>query len=104
MKKAPVAAALLTGMILAAGVIGKGGGFGEAVNADVRTDDETKENSTENNTSRIDTSAAVLPGSRIAVVSKCVSGEFWDMVYKEWMPQLRILIQLMDLKQRIRLK
>lgn len=82
MKKAPVAAALLTGMILAAEVIGKGGGFGEAVNADVRTDDETKENSTENNTSRIDTSAAVLPGSRIAVVSKCVSGEFWDMVYK----------------------
>lgn len=82
MKKAAVAAVLLTGAILTVGAVGKGSSFGEAVNADVRTEDETTESNEEDRASQIDTTVSVLPGSRIAVVSKCVDGEFWDILHK----------------------
>lgn len=82
MKKAAVAAIFLAVTILTAGVAGKGGSFGESVNADVRTEDGTEGNEAENSSTGIDTTISVMPGSRIAVVSKCVSGEFWDMVHK----------------------
>ena len=81
MKKAAAAAVVLTGAVLMAGIAVKSGNFGELVIADVRTEDET-EQSNEDKAARIDTSVSILPGSRIAVVSKCVSGEFWDMVHQ----------------------
>lgn len=82
MKKAAVAAVLLAGMALTVGVVGSSGSFEESVNADVRTDNETEEAAEEDSAAGIDTSIPVEPGSRIAVVSKCVAGEFWDMVHK----------------------
>ena len=48
----------------------------------MRTEDEAEKSEKEDSSSRIDTSAPVLAGSRIAVVSKSVSGEFWDMLHK----------------------
>ena len=81
MKKAAAAAVVLTGVILAGGIAVKSGSLGELVIASVRTEDET-EQSSEETAVQIDTSVPVLPGSRIAVVSKCVSGEFWDMVHQ----------------------
>lgn len=82
MKKAAVATVLLAGSVLLAGAVGSSGSFGESVNADVRTDSETEEAAKKDSAAGIDTSIPVVPGSKIAVVSKCVSGEFWDMVHK----------------------
>ena len=31
---------------------------------------------------QIDTTADVIPGARIAVVSKCASGQYWDLLRK----------------------
>ena len=81
MKKAAVATVLLAGSVLLAGAVGTRR-FVESVNADVRTDSETEEAAKKDSAAGIDTSIPVVPGSRIAVVSKCVSGEFWDMVHK----------------------
>ena len=82
MKKTTVAAVLVTGTVLAAGIFAKCDVFEEKAIADVRTEDEAEKSEKEDSSSRIDTSAPVLAGSRIAVVSKSVSGEFWDMVHK----------------------
>lgn len=82
MKKAAVATVLMTGTILAVGLLGKNSSFAESVNADVRTEDEAEENGTDNSAVQIDTSVSITPGSRIAVVSKGVEGEYWDMIHK----------------------
>ena len=82
MKKTTVAAVLVTGTVLAAGIFAKCDVFEEKAIADVRTEDEAEKSEKEDSSSRIDTLAPVLAGSRIAVVSKSVSGEFWDMVHK----------------------
>ena len=60
MKKTTVAAALVTGTVLAAGIFAKCDVFEENVIADVRTEDETEKRETEDNSSRIDTSAPVF--------------------------------------------
>lgn len=77
MKKAAAAAAFLTVTVFAAGTAAGNGNFGEAVNAETQIEDGTESSAEE-----MDTSFSVLPGSRIAVVSKCVDGQFWDMVYQ----------------------
>ena len=76
MKKTTVAAVLVTGTVLAAGIFAKCDVFEEKVIADVRTEDEAEKSEKEDSSSRIDTSAPVLAGSRIAVVSKSVSNDF----------------------------
>lgn len=80
MRKAAVAGIILAGIILVAGGLDRKGGSDNFV-ADVQANDETtqKEEETELET-QIDTSAPVTAGSRIAVVSKSVDGEFWKAI------------------------
>ena len=79
MKKAAVAVVLLAAACLTAGGL-VNGGFGTFV-ADVQAEGGTaEENPEEERAARIDTSIPVQAGSRIAVVSKNVSGEFWDLI------------------------
>ena len=71
-------------VLLAAAVLTAGGlvngGF-ETFVADVQAEGGTaEENPEEERAARIDTSIPVQAGSRIAVVSKNVSGEFWDLI------------------------
>lgn len=80
MKKAAFGVVLLAGAVLVAGGIDKNKGTENFI-ADVRADDtEEAGYDREEYTSLIDTSVSVVPGSRIAVVSKNVKGEFWDLV------------------------
>lgn len=86
MKKAAVGMLLLAGVLFAAG----GNGFGNFVTDvqagnEVSTEEDTaKENQTDqtedDRAAQIDTSAVIEAGSRIAVVSKSVNGEFWDLI------------------------
>lgn len=80
MKKAAVAGVLLAAVFFAAEGFVKDGGFDTFV-ADVQAEDGTSEkNPEEEQASQIDTSIPVQAGSRIAVVSKNVAGEFWDLI------------------------
>lgn len=87
MRKAAVAGVVLAGAILVAGGLDRKGGSENFV-ADVQANDETTQTEDENTTSeeetalaaQIDTSAPVTAGSRIAVVSKSVGGEFWKTI------------------------
>ncbi|HJD26395.1 MAG TPA: substrate-binding domain-containing protein, partial [Candidatus Blautia intestinipullorum] len=79
MRKAAVAVVLLAAAVLTAGGL-VNGGF-ETFVADVQAEGGTaEENPEEERAARIDTSIPVQAGSRIAVVSKNVSGEFWDLI------------------------
>ena len=82
MRKAAAAGIILAGIILVAGGLDRKGGSDNFV-ADVQANDETTQKEEENRSSeeteletQIDTSA----GSRIAVVSKSVDGEFWKAI------------------------
>lgn len=86
MRKAAAAGIILAGIILVAGGLDRKGGSDNFV-ADVQTNDETTQKEEENRSSeeteletQIDTSAPVTAGSRIAVVSKSVDGEFWKAI------------------------
>ena len=86
MRKAAVAGIILAGIILVAGGLDRKGGSDNFV-ADVQANDETTQKEEENRLSeeteletQIDTSAPVTAGSRIAVVSKSVDGEFWKAI------------------------
>ena len=86
MRKAAAAGIILAGIILVAGGLDRKGGSDNFV-ADVQANDETTQKEEENRSSeeteletRIDTSAPVTAGSRIAVVSKSVDGEFWKAI------------------------
>ena len=84
MKKAAGAVFLLVGAVLVAGGIDKKSGLNNFV-ADVQADESEGQNTaadTEKRSliSKIDTSIPVIPGSRIAVVSKSVNGEYWKSV------------------------
>lgn len=84
MKKAAGAAFLLAGAVLIAGGIDKKSGLNNFV-ADVQAGEESEENGTADSEDRnseiqIDTSVPVVAGSRIAVVSKSVNGEYWKSV------------------------
>ena len=84
MKKATGAVLLLAGAVLVAGGIDKKSGLNNFV-ADVQADESEGQNTAadterESLTSKIDTSIPVIPGSRIAVVSKSVNGEYWKSV------------------------
>lgn len=84
MKKAAGAVFLLVGAVLVAGGIDKKSGLNNFV-ADVQADESEGQNTAadtekESLTSKIDTSIPVIPGSRIAVVSKSVNGEYWKSV------------------------
>ena len=88
MKKAAGAAFLLAGAVLVAGGIDKKSGLNNFV-ADVQADEEKdpvivngQEETEEEETSRVDTTIPVVAGSRIAVVSKCVDGEYWKTLRK----------------------
>ena len=88
MKKAAGAAFLLAGAVLVAGGIDKKSGLNNFV-ADVQADEEKdpvivngQEETEEEETSRVDTTIHVVAGSRIAVVSKCVDGEYWKTLRK----------------------
>ena len=88
MKKAAGAAFLLAGAVLVAGGIDKESGLNNFV-ADVQADEEKdsvtengQEGTEEEETSRVDTTIPVEAGSRIAVVSKCVDGEYWKIIRK----------------------
>mgnify|MGYP000444112482 CR=1 FL=1 len=82
MKKTTVAAVLVTGTVLAAGIFAKCDVLRKRQLRMCGQKMRQKKSEKEDSSSRIDTSAPVLAGSRIAVVSKSVSGEFWDMVHK----------------------
>ena len=86
MRKAAAAGIILAGIILVAGGLDRKGGSDIFV-ADVQANDETTQKEEENRSSeeteletQIDTSAPVTAGSRIAVVSKSVDGEFWKAI------------------------
>lgn len=86
MRKAAAAGIILAGIILVAGGLDRKGGSDNFV-ADVQANDETTQKEEENRLSeeteletQIDTSAPVTAGSRIAVVSKSVDGEFWKAI------------------------
>lgn len=86
MRKAAAAGIILAGIILVAGGLDRKGGSDNFV-ADVQANDETTQKEEENSSSeeteletQIDTSAPVTAGSRIAVVSKSVDGEFWKAI------------------------
>ena len=86
MRKAAAAGIILAGIILVAGGLDRKGGSDNFV-ADVQANDETTQTEEENRSSeetelktQIDTSAPVTAGSRIAVVSKSVDGEFWKAI------------------------
>ena len=84
MKKAAGAVFLLVGAVLVAGGIDKKSGLNNFV-ADVQADESEGQNTAADTekrslTSKIDTSIPVIPGSRIAVVSKSVNGEYWKSV------------------------
>ena len=86
MRKAAAAGIILAGIILVAGGLDRKGGSDNFV-ADVQANDETTQKEEENRSSeeteletQIDTSASVTAGSRIAVVSKSVDGEFWKAI------------------------
>lgn len=84
MKKAAGAVFLLAGAVLVAGGIDKKSGLNNFV-ADVQADESEGQNNAadterESLTSKIDTSIPVISGSRIAVVSKSVNGEYWKSV------------------------
>lgn len=86
MRKAAAAGIILAGIILVAGGLDRKGGSDNFV-ADVQANDETTQKEEENRSSeeteletQIDTSAPVTAGSRIAVVSKSVDGEFWNAI------------------------
>ncbi len=86
MRKAAVAGIILAGIILVAGGLDRKGGSDNFV-ANVQANDETTQKEEENRSSeeteletQIDTSAPVTAGSRIAVVSKSVDGEFWKAI------------------------
>ena len=86
MRKAAAAGIILAGIILVAGGFDRKGGSDNFV-ADVQANDETTQKEEENRSSeeteletQIDTSAPVTAGSRIAVVSKSVDGEFWKAI------------------------
>ena len=86
MRKAAAAGIILAGIILVAGGLDRKGGSDNFV-ADVQANDETTQKEEENRSSeeteletQIDTSAPVTAGSRIAVVSKSVDGEFWKAI------------------------
>lgn len=88
MKKAAVAAFLLAGAVMIAGGINKESGLNNFV-ADVQADGEKdpvsvneQEETEEKETSQVDTTIPVVAGSRIAVVSKCVDGEYWKTLHK----------------------
>ena len=83
MRKAAAAGIILAGAILVAGGLDRKSGSENFV-ADVQANDETtqveNDETSEEETelaAQIDTSAPVTAGSRIAVVSKSVDGEFW---------------------------
>ena len=77
MKKAAVAALLLAAVLLTAGGMAKSGNTVSAKDQN----GEAAEDAEAERISQIDTSVPVTAGSRIAVVSKNVKGEFWDMVH-----------------------
>lgn len=84
MKKAAGAVFLLAGAVLVAGGIDKKSGLNNFV-ADVQADESEEQNTAtdterESLVSKIDTSVPVIAGSRIAVVSKSVNGEYWKSV------------------------
>lgn len=86
MRKVAAAGIILAGIILVAGGLDRKGGSDNFV-ADVQANDETTQTEEENRSSeetepetQIDTSAPVTAGSRIAVVSKSVDGEFWKAI------------------------
>lgn len=92
MKKAAVVMLLAAGVLWTAGRSGKLNSVGNFV-ADVHAENETErgsdqedtaetfiENAVEDRSAEIDTSITIGAGSRIAVVSKAVDGEFWKLV------------------------
>ena len=82
MKKAAVMALLAVAII----VIAEGGKRGSVTStvSDVHAEGEASEedSQTSDRVSQIDTSISIEAGSRIAVVSKSTSGEFWNLVNK----------------------
>ncbi|MBU5480187.1 substrate-binding domain-containing protein [Blautia sp. MSJ-19] len=93
MKKAAVVVLFLVGAVVVTGENGKMGGFGNFV-ADVQAEDELPDNDEAqeelvaageeepeaDRVSQIDTTITIGAGSRIAVVSKATSGEYWKLV------------------------
>ena len=80
MKKAAAAVVLLAAVFLAAEGLVKVGVFDTFV-ADVQAEGGTaEEDRKEERIAQIDTLVPVQAGSRIAVVSKSVAGEFWDLI------------------------
>lgn len=88
MKKSAVAMLLFASAFCVAGISGKLDSVGNFV-ADVHAENETDQEDTEelcienpvvDRASEVDTSVAIGAGSRIAVVSKAVDGEFWKLV------------------------
>ena len=91
MRKAAAAGIILAGAILVAGGLDKESGSENFV-ADVQANDETTQTEEETDSdpeseeeaalaAQIDTSAPVTKGSRIAVVSKSVDGEYWKALH-----------------------
>lgn len=92
MRKAAAAGIILAGAILVAGGLDKESGSENFV-ADVQANDETTQTEEETDSDpeseeeaalaapQIDTSAPVTKGSRIAVVSKSVDGEYWKALH-----------------------
>ena len=91
MRKAAAAGIILAGAILVAGGLDKESGSENFV-ADVQANDETAQTEEETDSdpeseeeaalaAQIDTSAPVTKGSRIAVVSKSVDGEYWKALH-----------------------
>lgn len=82
MKKAACGVAILAGTVLVISVVGRNIGS-EGFVADVRAEEASDtQDDREEYISQIDTSVSVVPGGRIAVVSKSVKGEFWDLVHE----------------------
>ena len=91
MRKAAATGIILAGAILVAGGLDKESGSENFV-ADVQANDETTQTEEETDSdpeseeeaalaAQIDTSAPVTKGSRIAVVSKSVDGEYWKALH-----------------------
>ena len=91
MRKAAAAGIILAGAILVAGGLDKESGSENFV-ADVQANDETTQTEEETDSdpeseeeaalaAQIDTSVPVTKGSRIAVVSKSVDGEYWKALH-----------------------
>lgn len=84
MRKAAFAAVLIAGAVLIVAGVNRNSGSENFV-ADVHAEnaeDEAEKDEKSAYASKIDTDASVVPGSRIAVVSKSVKGEFWELVRK----------------------